>query len=176
MAKKEVGFNLNNEDYKAWITNIKKKIKQSQIKAAVKVNYELLDLYWKLGRDIVEKQEESKWGDSFLETMSKDLKKSFPGMKGFSLQNLKSIRYWYRFYNENINGLQLVSQISNEEKMVKSIPCGHNRRISSFFWHREPSIRRLSFPPFLFFFNYILDKQYQQKVNHTYRSSCSTTP
>ena len=63
MAKKEVGFNLNNEDYKAWITNIKKKIKQSQIKAAVKVNYELLDLYWKLGRDIVEKQEESKWGD-----------------------------------------------------------------------------------------------------------------
>ena len=61
MAKKEVGFNLNNEDYKTWITNIKKKIKQSQIKAAVKVNYELLDLYWELGRDIVEKQEESKW-------------------------------------------------------------------------------------------------------------------
>lgn len=44
MAKKEVGFNLNNEDYKTWITNIKKKIKQSQIKAAVKVNYELLGL------------------------------------------------------------------------------------------------------------------------------------
>lgn len=61
--------------------------------------------------------------------MSKDLKKSFPGMKGFSLQNLKSIRYWYRFYNENINGLQLVSQISTVEKMVKSIPWGHNQRI-----------------------------------------------
>lgn len=129
MAKKEVGFNLNNEEYKTWITNIKKKIKQSQIKAAVKVNYELLDLYWELGRDIVEKQGESKWGDSFLETMSKDLKKSFPGMKGFSLQNLKSIRYWYRFYNDNINGLQLVSQISTVEKMVKSIPWGHNQRI-----------------------------------------------
>lgn len=129
MAKKEVGFNLNNEDYKTWITNIKKKIKQSQIKAAVKINYELLDLYWELGRDIVEKQEESKWGDSFLETMSKDLKKFFPGMKGFSLQNLKSIRYWYRFYNENINGLQLVSQISTVENMIKSIPWGHNQRI-----------------------------------------------
>lgn len=44
MAKKEMGFNLNNGDYKAWITNIKQRIKQSQIKAAVKVNYELLDL------------------------------------------------------------------------------------------------------------------------------------
>ena len=128
VAKKEMGFNLNNGDYKAWITNIKQRIKQSQIKAAVKVNYELLDLYWDLGKDIVEKQEKSKWGDSFLETMSKDLKKSFPGMKGFSLQNLKSIRYWYSFYSKNINGLQVVSQISAVEEMVKSIPT-ENREI-----------------------------------------------
>lgn len=128
MVKKEVLF-LNNEDYKVWIADIKKRIKQSQIKAAVKVNYELLDLYWNLGKDIVEKQTESKWGDSFLETVSKDLKKSFPGMKGFSLQNLKNIRYWYRFYSENMNGLQLVSQSSTVEEMIKSIPWGHNQRI-----------------------------------------------
>lgn len=69
------------------------RIKQSQIKASVKINYELLDLYWELGRNIVIKQEHAKWGDSFLKVMSKDLQKTFPGMSGFSTQNLRNIRF-----------------------------------------------------------------------------------
>ena len=108
MTKNKLSF-IRDEDYTIWIVQIKKRIQQSQIKAAVKVNYELLDLYWKLGKDIVKKQEESRWGDSFIATVSKDLKTVFPNMKGFSIQNLKSIRYWYRFYSENINSLQAVS-------------------------------------------------------------------
>ncbi|XBX05939.1 hypothetical protein QMP26_37085 [Enterocloster clostridioformis] len=44
MADREVGFVVNDE-YKAWIETIKNKIKHSQIKASVKVNYEMLDLY-----------------------------------------------------------------------------------------------------------------------------------
>lgn len=126
--KKEIMFVANN-DYKNWIKTIKNKIRQSQIKAAVKVNYELLDLYWELGKEIIKKQKNTKWGDSFLLTMSKDLKKTFPDISGFSVQNLKSIRYWYKFYNTNKKGLQLVSQIDLIEKMVKSIPWGHNQRI-----------------------------------------------
>ena len=50
-------------------------------------------------------------------------------MSGFSVQNLKSIRYWYKFYNSNENGLQPVSQMELVEKLVKSIPWGHNQRI-----------------------------------------------
>ncbi len=49
-------------------------------------------------------QKEYSWGDSFLKELSKDLKKEFPDMKGFSAQNLKHIRYWYRFYNANTLG------------------------------------------------------------------------
>jgi len=128
MKKKKLSFISDNE-YKTWINNIKNKIRQSQIKAAVKINYELLNLYWELGKDIVKKQKETKWGDSFLLTMSKDLKRTFPNITGFSLQNLKSIRYWYKFYNPNKKGLQLVSQIDLIENMVKSIPWGHNQRI-----------------------------------------------
>ncbi len=109
VAKSEVGF-LVTEEYKVWIKGIKKRIKQSQIKASVKVNYELLSLYWDLGRDIVEKQENTRWGDSFLAVMSKDLKREFPNMAGFSTQNLKHIRYWYRFYSHGEKGLQLVTQ------------------------------------------------------------------
>ena len=128
MENREVGFVVNDE-YKAWIEDIKKRIKQSQIKAAVKVNYELLELYWGIGRDIVAKQKHAKWGDAFLATMSKDLQKSFPDMSGFSVQNLKNIRYWYKFYNSEENGLQPVSRMELIENMVKSIPWGHNQRI-----------------------------------------------
>ena len=128
MTSREVGFVVT-DDYRAWIENIKQKIKQSQIKASVKVNYAMLDLYWDIGRDIVIKQITAKWGDAFLSTMSKDLKKTFPNMSGFSVQNLKSIRYWYKFYNADENGLQAVSQMDMIEKMVKSIPWGHNQRI-----------------------------------------------
>lgn len=128
MAKREVGFVVTDE-YKVWITEIKDRIKQRQVKAAVKINYEMLDLYWDLGKDIVSKQANAKWGDAFLPEMSRDLQKAFPGMSGFSVQNLKSIRYWYKFYNDNENGLQVVSQIGMIEKMVKSIPWGHNQRI-----------------------------------------------
>ena len=70
MAGREVGFVVTDE-YKAWIEDVKKRIKQSQIKAAVKVNTVMLDLYWDLGKDIVAKQKTSKWGDSFLTAMSK---------------------------------------------------------------------------------------------------------
>lgn len=128
MAKGEVGFIVTDE-YMAWIEDVKKRIKSSQIKASVKVNDVVLDLYWNIGKDIVEKQAASRWGDGFLATMSRDLKKSFPNMSGFSVQNLKSMRYWYKFYNSDENGLQAVSQMELIEKMVKSVPWGHNQRI-----------------------------------------------
>ena len=128
MAKNDGGFNVTVE-YKEWIKNVKKRIKQSQIKASVKVNHELMDLYRDLGRDIVKKQENTKWGDGFLVAMSKDLKRAFPGMNGFSVQNLKSIRYWYKFYSGLKIGLQPVSQLNEAERMIKSIPWGHNQWI-----------------------------------------------
>ena len=61
--------------------------------------------------------------------MSKDLRKTFPNMSGFLVQNLKSIRYWYKFYSSDENGLQAVSQMELIEKIIKSIPWGHNQRI-----------------------------------------------
>lgn len=105
-------------------TKPKGKIQQSQIKAAIQVNSELLRLYWQIGKDIVEKQTQAKWGDGFLQTLSADLCKEFPTMKGFSYRNLKSIRQWYLFYNQlDIIGKQVVSQL---EVSLFSIPWGHH--------------------------------------------------
>jgi predicted nuclease of restriction endonuclease-like (RecB) superfamily len=85
--------------YRGWLEELKKKISASQIKAAIKVNSELLNLYWQLGLEIISKQKESSWGDAIMEQLSKDLTEAFPGMKGFSKRNLFYIRQWYLFYS-----------------------------------------------------------------------------
>ena len=120
---------INDDEYKKFLIELKEKVKNSQLKAAIKVNYELLNLYWELGKKITEKQKEYSWGDSFISNLSNDLKKEFPDMKGFSVQNLKNIRYWYLFYAEYLIGLQPVSQLKKIENKIKSIPWGHNQRI-----------------------------------------------
>ena len=120
---------INDGEYKKLLSELKERVRSSQLKAAVKVNHELLDLYWNLGKEIVLRQEKYSWGDAFLSSLSKDLKKEFPDMKGFSEQNLRSIRYWYQFYSDFLIRLQPVSELENIERKIKSIPWGHNQRI-----------------------------------------------
>lgn len=130
MVKQEMVFVVTDE-YKAWITAIKDKIRKSQIKASIKVNREMLELYWNIGADIVERQKNAKWGDGLLKQMSDDLKKSFPEMSGFSETNLKTMRLWYRFYADAINGQQVVDELSANDivNLITAIPWGHNQRI-----------------------------------------------
>lgn len=126
-------------DYRHWIVSIKQRVQASQIKAAIAVNRELLELYWYLGQQILEKQQTAKWGDGFLEQMSRDLLVEFPAMKGFSHRNLKSIRQWYQFWMADPvigkqavaqldpNGKQPVSHLKNDApQLVTQIPWGHN--------------------------------------------------
>jgi len=80
-------------DYKKWISEVKSKIRSTQIKASVAVNSALLQFYWELGEMLCEKQTE--WGSKFLETVSQDLKSDFPTMQGFSVTNLKYCRLYY---------------------------------------------------------------------------------
>ena len=114
--------------YKDWLADIKARVRNAQIKAAVKVNTELLDLYWWLGGDIVEKQKKSKWGDGLLVRLSKDLMAEFPDMKGFSVSNLKYIKQWFLFYSQStVIGQQAVGQIAKQlVSQIKQIPWGQN--------------------------------------------------
>ena len=88
-------------EYKQWLADLKGKIRQSQIKAAVRVNTELLRLYWDLGHDIVARQMEAAWGSGFFERLSKDLRSEFPEMEGFSSTNLKYCKRFYLFYTQD---------------------------------------------------------------------------
>ena len=97
-----------NTGYKQWLTDLKSRIRQSQIKAAVKVNTELLRLYWDMGRDIVTRRMETSWGNGFFKQLSQDLLLDFPDMKGFSTSNLYYIRQFYQFYTQGSSNFQQV--------------------------------------------------------------------
>ena len=84
--------------YKKWISDISKRFRQSQLKAAVKVNDEMLRFYWSVGRDIAEMSEKAGYGSGFYKTVSSDLKDVFPDIKSFSPTNLKYMRYFFEMY------------------------------------------------------------------------------
>lgn len=128
-----------NKDYGAWLAEIKLKLRTVQIKAALKVNTELLVFYWELGEDIVAKQSTAQWGDGFLLQLSKDLMADFSDMKGFSKRNLELIRQWHIFYKTSALPVQIakqpVSQLPRKDDgeirqqvvdQITSIPWGHN--------------------------------------------------
>ena len=119
-----------NQPFKDWVNHLKQDIRSAQIKAAVRVNSELLHLYWQLGAEIIERQKEMTWGSGFLEELSRELMAEFPDMKGFSYRNIRSIKQWYLFYNEPYTIWQQVVSKLGEEKFF-SIPCGHHLYIIS---------------------------------------------
>jgi len=112
----------NREEYSKLIVEIKEKVYSSQIKASISVNRELLNLYWEIARGIVEKQQNSSWGDKVVERVSEDLKKEFPSIKGFSKRNILYMRKWYLYWNEIVQ--QAVAQFQKET--LFQIPWGHH--------------------------------------------------
>ncbi|NEQ49739.1 MAG: DUF1016 domain-containing protein [Leptolyngbya sp. SIO3F4] len=83
---------IPSDAYERFLTDLKTLIKTSQIKAVLAVNSELIELYWKIGRDILHRQQQEGWGSKVIDRLSQDLKREFPTMKGFSPRNLKYMR------------------------------------------------------------------------------------
>lgn len=145
-------LNINN-DYKIWLSGLKSTIQQRQIKAAIAVNVELIKLYWELGKQIVEKQETAKWGTSFINQLSRDLKNEFSDMKGFSYDNLRYMKSFYLFYFskseqpvpilENLDSELFVSHLAHENiilNQLTQIPWGHHVLILKKLKNREHSL------------------------------------
>lgn len=111
------------EEYRRWLAEIGVRIHASQVKAAVRVNSELLRLYWYLGGELVEKTRTAKWGEGILEKLSRDLLAEFPEMKGFSYRNLRQIRQWFAFYAvPSGNWKQPVSKLEESTIGEKPVP------------------------------------------------------
>ena len=93
---------IADKEYVDWLSELKKRFQSSQAKAAVRVNTAMLEYYWSLGRDIIKKRAESKWGSGFFNQLSADMRSMFPNETGFSVTNLKYMKRWYLFYNEQV--------------------------------------------------------------------------
>ena len=89
-----------NETYRDWIREVSSRFRRSQIKAAVKVNDEMLRFYWTLGRDMEAQKEAYAWGSHFYKTISEDLRTELPDVKSFSPRNLLYMHQFYRLFPE----------------------------------------------------------------------------
>lgn len=99
---------ISNTEYRQWFMELKQRLQQQQVKAALHVNTALLEFYWSLGRDLVIKKAETQWGSGVVEQLSLDLKDAFPNTKGFSTTNIWYAKKWYLFYNEHLTKLHQV--------------------------------------------------------------------
>lgn len=144
-------------DYAEWIKGLSLRFRQSQIKAAISVNSELIRFYWELGRDIVEMKAEERWHDNFWKNLSEDLQTSLPNIKGLSITTLQYTRRFYLLYStlhtehpqlggveaddkhpqlvgaKKSNHPQLVGDCNSTDyiylERICSIPWGHHRFI-----------------------------------------------
>ncbi|WP_139653732.1 PDDEXK nuclease domain-containing protein [Raoultibacter phocaeensis] len=101
----------NSDEYMELLASVKSEIAESRHRAVLKANAELVSMYWRIGRSI---NDHAQWGSKFIETLSKDVRMSFPGTKGFSVRNLK---YMAKFAREI--DFEFVQQA------VAQIPWGH---------------------------------------------------
>ena len=132
-------ISILDKDYVVWVKELVKRYRSSQIKAAVKVNNEMLRYYWELGKDIEEKQADNKYGSKFYATLSRDLRHEMPDVEGLSETSIRYAKRFYVLYSQHIANLPRVveeSEKTNLPQLVErlqtdlfSIPWGHHRYI-----------------------------------------------
>ena len=110
-------------DYAQLLAEVKERVRSAQYAALKAVNTELVGLYWDLGRMIVERQEQAGWGKSVVERLSQDLRREFPGVAGFSVQNLWYMRQFHMEYRGNEKLQPLVGEVAWAHNLVIMSKC-----------------------------------------------------
>lgn len=121
-------------DYAEWIADLKHRYRSAQVKASIRVNAEKLLFNWELGRDLVQKKAEERWGAGVVEQVSLDLQREFPNAEGLSAPNLWAMKRWYLFYNQHdtkllqsvieMNGAKLLQPVIEFDKEKLQQPVG----------------------------------------------------
>ncbi|WP_343216916.1 PDDEXK nuclease domain-containing protein [Kistimonas asteriae] len=107
------------DGYRPWLQAIKSRIYTAQQRAAITVNQGMLELYWQIGQEILERQQQQGWGSNVVGQLAKDLKSTFPEMKGFSRANLMYMRAFAESWPDFVTE-------TNVQQAVGQIPWGHN--------------------------------------------------
>jgi predicted nuclease of restriction endonuclease-like (RecB) superfamily len=93
------------------LSGIKERLQTAKIRAAMAANSELIQFYWELGADLIEKQKSHQWGSGFLEHFSHDMRQAFPEMQGFSVRNLQRMKQFAQLYPDLLITPQAVAQL-----------------------------------------------------------------
>ena len=121
MAKK---LEVYDKDYSVWVQELKERYLTQRLKAHSAVMNYCLEFYWSVGKDIVSKQSENKYGSGFYKRLSLDLQNELPGVKGLSPTNLKYMKYFYELYADTPNRQQFADDF--KEDALFSIPWAHH--------------------------------------------------
>ena len=113
---------LADMEYVEWLSNVKARFRQSQIKASIRVNTAMLEFYWSIGRDLVALRAEERWGAGVVKQFALDMRKTFPDATGFSHSNVKYMKQWYSFYLKQVSKSQrVVGQMELTEKSQRVV-------------------------------------------------------
>lgn len=113
--------------YSLLLVELKSTIREARYRAVRQVNRALIELYWEIGRQIVESQEEHGWGKSTVEELARDLRIEFPESTGFSPRNLWDMRRFYLTYKDFPNLQAMTAELGwtqNRELLSDKIPNG----------------------------------------------------
>ena len=145
------------KEYVEWLSDVKTRFRQCQIKASIRVNTTMLEFYWSIGRDLVALRAEERWGAGVVKQFALDMRQAFPDVTGFSHTNVKYMKQWYSFYFEQFakshqvdgqltatgKSQQVVGQLELTEKsqqvvgqleipeLLGQVPWGHHIQIIS---------------------------------------------
>jgi predicted nuclease of restriction endonuclease-like (RecB) superfamily len=122
--------NINNNEYIEFINDIKTTIIKANIKVVRTINSSLIELYYEIGKSIIHKQKESKWGDAVIDNIEQDLKIAFPNLKGFSRRNIFYMKAFVEFTNYD----------SIVQQAAAQIPWGHLMVLMDKKLHKEISL------------------------------------
>lgn len=124
--------------YKDWLQSLGQRWQRSQIKAAVKVNSELLRFNWALGRDIAARRMEARYGSGFYQRLSRDLQQLLPGARSFSVNNLRYMRHFYEMYPSAHGGL---AHTTSYNKRATDVPQRTRGTVTSWrgFGRKRPT-------------------------------------
>lgn len=112
--------------YTDLLQDIQKRISESQTRALLSVNAELIRLYWDIGRMIARRQLEDGWSAGVIPNLAIDLKNELPEIKGFSERNLSRMVAFFRAYPETQPFLPQAVAKMPPENLIWSIPWGHH--------------------------------------------------
>ncbi len=116
-------MDIQNSDYQSFFGEVKTKIREAQYKALKAVNKELIQLYWELGKMIVERQTQFGWGKSIIENLSKDLQTEFPNQNGFGRSNLEYMKLFYLEYQGDTISQPMVGEIGWTHNVIIIRKC-----------------------------------------------------